>query len=103
MVLLKNENQVLPLKKSGTIALVGPLANTAVNMAGTWSVATKQEKSIPLLEGLKTVAGENVNILYAKGSNVDYDLEFEKRSTMFEKKFHVMDVQTNSYWMKHCP
>ncbi len=86
MVLLKNENQVLPLKKSGTIALVGPLANTAVNMAGTWSVATRQDKSNPLLEGLKTVAGENVNILYAKGSNVDYDLEFEMRSTMFGKE-----------------
>lgn len=85
MVLLKNDNQLLPLKKSGTIALIGPLANTAVNMAGTWSVATKQSKSNPLLEGLKTVAGENVNILYAKGSNVDYDLEFEKRVTMFGK------------------
>lgn len=85
MVLLKNENNVLPLKKSGTIALVGPLANTAVNMAGTWSVATKQDKSNPLLEGLKTVAGKDATILYAKGSNIDYDLEYEKRVTMFGK------------------
>ncbi len=85
MVLLKNENNLLPLKKSGTIGLIGPLANTAVNMAGTWSVATKQNLSIPLLEGLKTVAGENVNVLYAKGSNVDYDLEYENRVTMFGK------------------
>lgn len=85
MVLLKNENNLLPLKKSGTIALVGPLANTAVNMAGTWSVATKQDKSNPLLDGLKTVVGDKANILYAKGSNVDYDLEYEKRVTMFGK------------------
>jgi len=85
MVLLKNESNLLPLKKNGTIALIGPLANNAVNMAGTWSVATKQEKSIPLLEGLKTVAGKNVKLLYAKGSNVDYDLEYEKRVTMFGK------------------
>ena len=85
MVLLKNENNLLPLKKSGTIGLIGPLANTAVNMAGTWSVATKQNLSIPLLEGLKTVAGEDVNVLYAKGSNVEYDLEYEKRVTMFGK------------------
>ncbi|MGE5943353.1 MAG: glycoside hydrolase family 3 N-terminal domain-containing protein, partial [Flavobacteriales bacterium] len=42
MVLLKNSDSILPLKKSGTIALVGPLANNAVNMAGTWSVATEQ-------------------------------------------------------------
>ncbi len=86
MVLLKNENQLLPLKKSGTIALIGPLANTAVNMAGTWSVATKQDLSNPLLEGLKTVVGDNAKIEYAKGSNLDYDLELENRATMFGKE-----------------
>jgi beta-glucosidase len=85
MVLLKNDNQTLPLKKSGTIALIGPLANNAVNMAGTWSVATKQEKSSPLLEGLKTVVGNKAKILYAKGSNLAKDLEYEKRATMFGK------------------
>tara|TARA_R110002050_G_scaffold300830_1_gene473850 strand:+ start:20553 stop:22871 length:2319 start_codon:yes stop_codon:yes gene_type:complete len=85
MVLLKNENQTLPIKKSGTIALIGPLANTGVNMAGTWSVATDQENSNTVLEGLKTVAGDHAKVLYAKGSNVDYDLELEKRVTMFGK------------------
>lgn len=84
-VLLKNENNVLPLKKSGTIALIGPLASNAVNMGGTWSVATDQEKSIPFLEGLKAVAGTNAKILYAKGSNLAYDKEFEKNATMFGK------------------
>ena len=85
MVLMKNDRQTLPIKKSGTIALIGPLANNAVNMAGTWSVATKQEKSIPLLEGLKTVVGNRAKILYAKGSNLAEDLEYEKRVTMFGK------------------
>ncbi|MEO5787573.1 MAG: beta-glucosidase BglX [Gelidibacter sp.] len=85
MVLLKNDQQTLPLKKSGTIALIGPLANNAVNMAGTWSVATKQEKSNPLLEGLKTVVGNKAKILYAKGSNLDANLEYEQRVTMFGK------------------
>jgi len=85
MVLLKNENQTLPLKKSSTIALIGPLANTSVNMAGTWSVATDQEKSKTVLDGLKSVVTDKANILYAKGSNVDYDLELEKRATMFGK------------------
>ncbi|GLB47650.1 beta-glucosidase BglX [Neptunitalea lumnitzerae] len=84
-VLLKNEKSILPLKKSGTIALVGPLANNAVNMAGTWSVATVQENSIPLLQGLKEVAGDKATVLYAKGSNVDYNEEFEKNATMFGK------------------
>ena len=85
MVLLKNEG-LLPLKKSGSIALIGPLANTSHNMAGTWSVATQQEKSISVLEGLKEVAGEAVTINYAKGSNVAYDEAYEKRITMFGKE-----------------
>lgn len=85
MVLLKNDNQTLPLKKSGTIALIGPLGNNAVNMAGTWSVATKQENSNPLLAGLKTEVGNKAKVLYAKGSNVAEDLEYEKRVTMFGK------------------
>ncbi|WP_417859993.1 beta-glucosidase BglX [Winogradskyella sediminis] len=84
-VLLKNEDNLLPLKKEGTIALIGPLGNNAVNMAGTWSVATRQEKSNPFLAGLKTVVGDQAKVLYAKGSNLDYDLELEQRATMFGK------------------
>ncbi|MDN3491122.1 beta-glucosidase BglX [Winogradskyella sp. APC 3343] len=84
-VLLKNQGDLLPLKKEGTIALIGPLANNAKNMAGTWSVATQQDKSNPFLAGLKTVVGDKAKILHAKGSNLDYDLELEKRATMFGK------------------
>ena len=86
IVLLKNEGQILPLKRSGTIALIGPLANTKENMPGTWSVSTDLKKAISLLDGLKTVAGNDVKILHAKGSNLDYDLEFEKRTTMFGRE-----------------
>jgi beta-glucosidase len=85
MVLLKNENEVLPLKKAGTIALIGPLAKAGNNMAGTWSVATDQDKSISVYDGLKEVIGDKATLLYAKGSNLDYDLELEKRATMFGK------------------
>ncbi|HKK12579.1 MAG TPA: glycoside hydrolase family 3 C-terminal domain-containing protein, partial [Flavobacteriaceae bacterium] len=86
MVLLKNDDQLLPLKKSGTIALIGPLADTAVNMAGTWSVAANQKESNSFLDGIKEVVGYKANILYAKGSNLDYDPEFQKRATMFGKE-----------------
>lgn len=88
MVLLKNENQLLPLKRTGTIAVVGPLANTKENMAGTWSVATMQNRSISFLDGIKNVAGDKVKILYAKGSNLTYDAELEKRATMFGKEIN---------------
>ena len=85
MVLLKNNNQLLPLKKSGTIALIGPLAKASNNMAGTWSVATDQDKSNSVFDGLTEVIGDKAKILYAKGSNIDYDLDLEKRATMFGK------------------
>ena len=88
MVLLKNQDNLLPLKKSSTIALIGPLADTANNMDGTWSVTADQDKSIPLLEGLKEVAGDKAQILYAKGSNLSYSKQFEKDATMFGKTLH---------------
>lgn len=84
-VLLKNEGELLPLKKSGKIALIGPLADAANNMAGTWSVATKQDKSIPVLAGLKQVLGNSAEVMYAKGSNLTADAALEERATMFGK------------------
>lgn len=86
MVLLKNSKQILPLKKNGTFAVIGPLANTATNMAGTWSVATKQEKSVSFLDGFKEVVGKNASVLYAKGSNLDYNPDFQAKGTMFGKE-----------------
>ena len=85
LVLLKNKNQLLPLKKSGTIALIGPLADAKNNMSGTWSVATNGEKCISLLTGIQEVAGKSTKVLYAKGSNLDYDETFETNATMFGK------------------
>ncbi|HEY0666779.1 MAG TPA: beta-glucosidase BglX [Sphingobacteriaceae bacterium] len=83
-VLLKNNN-VLPLKKNGTIALIGPLADAKENMTGTWSVAADNSKSISLLAGLEAAAGKNAKILYAKGSNLTADSVLEQRATMFGK------------------
>lgn len=72
-VLLKNNNQLLPLKKSGTIALVGPLADNQRNMLGTWVVAGDWKQSVSVMQGIKNVAGNSVNILYAKGANITDD------------------------------
>ncbi len=71
MVLLKNENNVLPLKKSGTISVIGPLVSNGINMPGTWSVATKHGSAVSLVQGLKESVGNEVKILTAKGSNVE--------------------------------
>jgi len=82
---LKNQNNTLPLKKSGTIAVVGPLADSKENMPGTWSVAANFSKATSVLSGLKEVIGDKAKILYAKGSNLDADPSFEERATMFGK------------------
>ncbi|RYY53208.1 MAG: beta-glucosidase BglX, partial [Chitinophagaceae bacterium] len=85
-VLLKNTNNVLPLKKAGTVAVIGPLAQDRANMPGTWSVAADFTKPITLVEGLKSVAGANAKILYAKGANLSTDSLYEDRVTMFGKQ-----------------
>lgn len=82
-VLLKNEGSVLPLEKKGTIAVIGPLGDTRENMAGTWSVAARLDRCVSLLDGLKECAGDNTEILYARGSNLIGDMEYEERATMF--------------------
>ena len=87
-VLLKNKNNILPLKKSGTIALVGPLADAKENMTGTWSVAARFSESISLLNGLQKAAGTNAKIVYAKGANLDEDEMLENNSTLFGKSLH---------------
>jgi len=69
-VLLKNDKQTLPLQRKGTIALIGPLANTASNMPGTWSVNADMSKVPTLLQGLTEVAGNKVKIVHALGSNL---------------------------------
>ncbi|GAB2810686.1 glycoside hydrolase family 3 protein [Ferruginibacter profundus] len=84
-VLLKNANNILPLKKTGTIALIGPLADNKENMPGTWSVAANFSKATSVLTGLKEVVGDKARIVYAKGSNLDYDAAFEERAGMFGK------------------
>ena len=84
-VLFKNQGNILPLKKSGTIALIGPLADATENMTGTWSVAADFSKSVPVIAGLKEAVGSNAKILYAKGSNLSEDAAFEERATMFGK------------------
>jgi beta-glucosidase len=84
-VLLKNQDNLLPLKKKGTIALIGPLGDNKENMPGTWSVAADFSKATSLLTGLKEVVGTHVKILQARGSNLDEDSLFEERAGMFGK------------------
>ena len=84
-VLLKNDG-VLPLKKQGTIGLIGPLADTKSNMPGTWSVAARLEVPKSIREGLAEAVAGRAKVLYAKGSNLVSDYDLEMRSTMFGRE-----------------
>ncbi len=85
-VLLQNKDGVLPLQRTGKIALVGPLANTRANMPGTWSVAAASDRYSTLLEAMRRAVGDKAEVMYAKGCNVCYDAELEKNSTMFGRE-----------------
>ncbi|WP_298296335.1 beta-glucosidase BglX [Hydrotalea sp.] len=82
-VLLKNNHNVLPLQRKGTIALVGPLADSRRNMLGTWSVAGDWHKAITLKEGMEKLAADQVKIIYAKGANISDDTLFNHKVNVF--------------------
>lgn len=85
-VLLKNDGNVLPLQKKGKIALIGPLANTAANMPGSWSVAAVFSKYKTLLQAMRDAVGSRAEVIYAKGSNITYDKDLEARGSMFGRE-----------------
>ncbi len=68
MVLLKNEKAVLPLRKSGTVAVIGPLADSKADMLGTWAMGGDPERIVSVVEGIRNTGGKSVKVLYAKGS-----------------------------------
>lgn len=93
-VLLKNEpavkgqTPVLPLAKTGKVAVIGPLGNTRSNMPGTWSVAARLNDYPSLYEGLKEMMAGKVDIAYAKGCNLISDAAYEERATMFGRSLN---------------
>ncbi|MBD5233163.1 MAG: beta-glucosidase BglX [Bacteroidales bacterium] len=76
-VLLKNDNNTLPLERKGRIALVGPMADNALNMQGTWAVTADHTKYKSLRQGLEDALGSNGTVLYAKGANFYSDPALE--------------------------
>lgn len=69
IVLLKNENNILPLKKNGQkIALIGALANDKTSPLGSWRIAADDETAISVLEGMQAYTGNT--LIYEKGADV---------------------------------
>jgi beta-glucosidase len=73
VVLLKNDNQLLPItkEKALTLALVGPLMNDSINLNGEWAGLGDRNKSVPILKGLTEKYKESpVKLIYAEGSAI---------------------------------
>ncbi len=87
-VLLKNENNILPLQKNTKIALIGPLADNRNNMLGTWAPTGDVSLAVTILEGFKNVA-PNATIQYAKGANISDDEEFAKHVNVFGPRIEI--------------
>ncbi|EPA95977.1 beta-glucosidase BglX [Pseudomonas umsongensis] len=73
LVLLKNQNETLPLKKTAKIALVGPLAKAPIDMMGSWAAAGRPAQSVTLFDGMTNALGDKSTLIYARGANITSD------------------------------
>ena len=87
IVLLKNENQLLPIKQSGQkIALIGALANDKTSPLGSWRIAADDNTAISVLEGMKNYP--NNELIYTKGA----DVALGRTEFMWETKINTTDT-----------
>jgi beta-glucosidase len=71
IVLLKNEGNLLPLSKSiGTLAVIGPLADSKKDLLGSWGAHGREDEVTTLLEALRTKVGAQTKLAVAKGVEV---------------------------------
>lgn len=80
IVLLKNHNNLLPLKKNSSIALIGPFADDKQQMFSMWSFQGDSEKVVTMLAGIKK---QNPNVSYAEGTQVSDDSLFNAKNRKF--------------------
>ncbi|WP_174981206.1 beta-glucosidase BglX [Pandoraea capi] len=73
LVLLENRHDTLPLRKTGKVAVIGPLADSKLDMLGSWSAAGKPAQAVSLLQGVRDALGTNAHVTYARGANITDD------------------------------
>ncbi len=86
IVLLKNDNHLLPLKKEGQkIALIGALASDKSSSLGSWRIAADDDTAVSVLEGMQAYTKNK--LVYAKGA----DVATEKAEFVKEVKINTTD------------
>ncbi|MDA7021816.1 beta-glucosidase BglX [Pseudomonas fragi] len=73
LVLLKNQNDTLPLNKQARIALVGPLAKAPIDIMGSWAAAGQPAQSVTVFDGMRNAIVQQDNLIYARGANITDD------------------------------
>ncbi|MCH4883143.1 MULTISPECIES: beta-glucosidase BglX [Pseudomonas] len=73
LVLLKNQNDTLPLNKQARIALVGPLAKAPIDIMGSWAAAGQPAQSVTVFDGMRNAIAQQDNLIYARGANITDD------------------------------
>ena len=90
IVLLKNENQLLPLKKEGQkIAVIGALANDKTSPLGSWRIGAKDGTAVSVLEGLNAYTGNEIS--YSKGADV------VTGETVFAKELNINTTDKSGF------
>jgi beta-glucosidase len=88
-VLLKNDKQTLPLKKQGVIAVVGPLAQSKIDVIGSWSAAALPRQAVSVYEGLAKATQGKAQLLYAKGANITDDRNIQAYLNSYNAEIEV--------------
>lgn len=90
IVLLKNENQLLPLKKEGqTIALIGALASEKNSPLGSWRIASDDNTAVSVLEGMQQYKGNT--LVFEKGVDVSVG------KTMFTEEVKINTTDKSGF------
>ena len=89
LVLLKNSANTLPLRKQGTIAVIGPLAKSQRDVMGNWSAAGKARQAVSVYQGLAEATAGRATLRHAKGANVIDDARIVAYLNEYEEDVEV--------------
>lgn len=101
IILLKNERNLLPLgKDKKRIAVIGPLADSASDLLGSWAMTGDKDKVVTILSGIRNTAGQDTEVLYAKGCDVTSpEADFEEACRLARQCDVVIAVVGESWDM----
>lgn len=102
MVLLKNHSRTLPLKKSGTIAVIGPLAASRRDILGCWIAAADADSAVSPLDGILEAVGDAAMVVHARGSEIlSEDAKMLEGALSIARQADVVVLVLGESWQMH--